>query len=144
MLLKNMEDHRDDFIVIVAGYTAPMGAFIHANPGLESRFNKYFYFDDYDGAQLLEILRSMCAKNGYTLDPSADAYAARTLQALYDHRDENFGNARDVRNLFEKAVARQADRVARLAQPTREELMALTQEDLAAPSEEVGAAEGGA
>ena len=58
-----------------------MGAFIHANPGLESRFNKYFYFDDYDGAQLLEILRSMCAKNGYTLDPSADAYAARTLQA---------------------------------------------------------------
>ena len=144
VLLKNMEDHRDVFIVIVAGYTAPMGAFIHANPGLESRFNKYFYFDDYDGAQLLEILRSMCAKNGYTLDPSADAYAARTLQALYDHRDENFGNARDVRNLFEKAVARQADRVARLAQPTREELMALTQEDLADPSEEAGAAEGGA
>ncbi len=130
VLLKNMEDHRDDLIVIVAGYTELMGRFIHANPGLESRFNKYFYFDDYDAGQLLEILRSMCAKNGYVLDSSAEAYAAKTLQELYDNRDENFGNARDVRNLFEKAVARQADRVAKLSQPTREELMAFTEADL--------------
>ena len=76
VLLKNMEDHRDDFIVIVAGYTDLMGKFIHANPGLESRFNKYFYFDDYDGGQLMEIFRSMCKKNGYTLDDRVEVVLA--------------------------------------------------------------------
>ena len=74
-LLKGMEDHRDNLIVIVAGYTELMDRFIHANPGLESRFNKYFYFEDYDGAQLMEIFRSMCGKNGYTLDDKAAEYA---------------------------------------------------------------------
>lgn len=130
VLLKGMEDHRKDLIVIVAGYTGPMEKFLHSNPGLESRFNKYFFFDDYDGAELLAILRSMCEKNGYTLTPEADAWAAEYLKELYAQRDENFGNARDVRNLFERAVARQADRVALLEAPTREELMALTDADL--------------
>ena len=130
VLLKGMEDHRKDLIVIVAGYTGPMEKFLHSNPGLESRFNKYFFFDDYDGEELLAILRSMCEKNGYTLTPEADAWAAEYLKELYAQRDENFGNARDVRNLFERAVARQADRVAMLEAPTREELMALTDADL--------------
>jgi hypothetical protein len=135
VLLKNMEDHRDDLIVIVAGYTDLMEKFIHSNPGLESRFNKYFLFEDYDGGQLLEIFRSVCKKNGYTLSPEGDAWAKDALQALYDNRDENFGNARDVRNLFEKAVARQSDRVARLEAPTKEELMELLPEDLKDPEE---------
>ena len=129
-LLKGMEDHRDNLIVIVAGYTELMGNFIHANPGLESRFNKYFYFEDYDGAQLMEIFRSMCGKNGYTLDDKAAEYAGTYFKELYEGRDENFGNARDVRNMFERAVARQADRVAALEHPGREELMALTTADL--------------
>ena len=135
VLLKNMEDHRKDLVVIVAGYSQLMEKFIHSTPGLESRFNKYFYFEDYDGAQLFTILQSMCVKNGYVLTPEGEALARRELMALYEDRDENFGNARDVRNLFEQAVARQSDRVARLEAPTREQLMALRPEDLAEPGD---------
>lgn len=135
VLLKNMEDHRKDLVVIVAGYSQLMEKFIHSNPGLESRFNKYFYFEDYDGAQLFTILQSMCVKNGYVLTPEGKALARRELMALYEDRDENFGNARDVRNLFEQAVARQSDRVARLEAPTREQLMELRPEDLAEPGD---------
>jgi len=133
VLLKNMEDHRKDLVVIVAGYSQLMEKFIHSNPGLESRFNKYFYFEDYDGAQLFTILQSMCAKNGYVLTPEGEALARRELMDLYEDRDENFGNARDVRNLFEQAVARQSDRVARLEAPAREQLMELRPEDLTEP-----------
>lgn len=129
-LLKGMEDHRADLIVIVAGYTELMGNFIHANPGLESRFNKYFYFEDYSGGQLMEIFRSMCDRNGYTLSKEAAAYAETYFNELYENRDENFGNARDVRNVFERAVARQSDRLAALDAPGKEELMALAAEDL--------------
>ncbi|NCE64799.1 AAA family ATPase [Pseudoflavonifractor sp. 524-17] len=133
VLLKSMEDHRDDLIVIAAGYTELMGQFIHANPGLESRFNKYFYFDDYNRDQLMEIFLSMCEKNGYTVAEGAKAAAAERFRVLYEERDENFGNARDVRNQFERAVARQADRVAQLEHPSKEDLMTLTPEDLAEP-----------
>ena len=134
VILKNMEDHRKDLIVIVAGYTDRMEQFIHANPGLESRFNKYFFFEDYDGKQLMEIFRSMCKKNGYTLSEEGEQFMEKDLQGLYEERDENFGNARDVRNLFEQAVARQADRVSQLEEPTREQLMELKPEDLEEPA----------
>ncbi|MEG2097417.1 MAG: AAA family ATPase [Pseudoflavonifractor sp.] len=134
-LLKGMEDHRADLIVIVAGYTALMGNFINANPGLESRFNKYFYFDDYKGGELMEIFSSMCKKHGYSLDEQTAEYAKTAFQALYEERDENFGNARDVRNVFERAVSRQSDRVAALEAPTKEDLMALSIADLKDPEE---------
>ena len=129
-ILKAMEDHREELVVIVAGYTGPMEKFLDSNPGLESRFNKYFYFQDYDGPQLAAIFRSMCKKNGYSLDEAADRAAAEAFQVMYDRRDENFGNARDVRNVFENAVARQANRVAAMEAPTREDLMAFTVDDL--------------
>ena len=135
VILKNMEDHRDDLIVIVAGYTNLMEKFIHSNPGLESRFNKYFYFEDYDADQLMEIFRSQCKKNGYTLSKEAEEWATADFKDLYETRDENFGNARDVRNLFEKAVSRQSDRVAQLEAPTKEQLMKLLPEDLKEPEE---------
>jgi hypothetical protein len=130
VLLKNMEDHRDDLIVIVAGYTDLMGDFIHSNPGLESRFNKYFYFEDYNGEQMLQIFQSMCKKNGYTPDAEAEDYAKEFLNELYACRDENFGNARDVRNFFERSVAFQSDRVAGLEQVDKDTLMALAAADL--------------
>ncbi len=130
VILKNMEDHRDDLIVIVAGYTDLMTDFIHSNPGLESRFNKYFYFDDYDGEQMLQIFQSMCKKNGYELDKKALDYAKEFLSEMYACRDENFGNARDVRNFFERSVAAQSDRVAFLEEVTKEALMALDTADL--------------
>lgn len=137
-LLKGMEDHRADLIVIVAGYTELMGKFIGANPGLESRFNKYFYFEDYNGGELFEIFGSMCGKNGYTLSDDGTEYAKTYFDGLYEERDENFGNARDVRNTFERAVARQSNRVAELENPGREDLMSLTAADL---REEDGAEE---
>ena len=133
VLLKNMEDHRKDLIVIVAGYSKPMERFLHSNPGLESRFNKYFYFEDYNGAELFAIFRSMCEKNGYALSPEGAERMKKDLLELYERRDENFGNARDVRNRFEQAVARQSNRVARLEAPTREQLMELLPEDLTEP-----------
>ena len=133
VLLKNMEDHRKDLIVIAAGYSKPMERFLHSNPGLESRFNKYFYFEDYNGAELFAIFRSMCEKNGYALSPEGAERMKKDLLELYEHRDENFGNARDVRNRFEQAVARQSNRVARLEAPTREQLMELLPEDLTEP-----------
>ena len=135
-LLKAMEDHRSDLIVIVAGYPGLMNDFIHANPGLESRFNKYFYFEDYTGEELMQIFSSMCKKNGYTPDADCAAYAADLFCRLYQERDENFGNARDVRNLFESAMARQANRVAALAAPTKEDLMTLTAADLQEDTEQ--------
>ncbi|MCI9403718.1 MAG: AAA family ATPase [Oscillospiraceae bacterium] len=130
VLLKGMEDHRKDLIVIVAGYTDLMTGFIHSNPGLESRFNKYFYFEDYTGEEMLAIFQSVCKKNGYTLDEAAETYAKEFLDEMYACRDENFGNARDVRNFFERSVAFQADRLATLENPDKEALMALTVEDL--------------
>lgn len=136
VLLKNMEDHRDDLIVIVAGYTELMGKFIHSNPGLESRFNKYFYFEDYTAEQLLSILESQCQRNSYCLDDSARDMAQFWLTEAYDNRDENFGNARDVRNLFEQLIARQSDRVATMEAPSKEDLMCITADDFKAATSE--------
>ena len=118
VLLKNMEDHRKDLIVIVAGYAQPMERFLHSNPGLESRFNKYFYFEDYNGEELFSIFQSMCKKNGYTLSQEGEAQMKQDLLELYENRDENFGNARE------------SNRVAQLESPTREQLMELLPEDL--------------
>ena len=124
-----MEDHRDELVVIVAGYSNLMLRFIHSNPGLESRFNKYIYFDDYDGEELLAIFRSVCKKNGYTIAPDLDERLPAFFRDLYENRDANFANARDVRNLFERLVSIQSDRVAQLESPSREDLMTITGED---------------
>lgn len=129
-LLKAMEDHRDDFVVIVAGYASLMPRFIDSNPGLKSRFNKYLFFEDYNGEQLFEIFRGRVARNDYRLDEAAEAAAKEHLQELYEDRDQNFGNARDVRNLFEKIVAAQADRVAGMRDPSDEDISTITLDDL--------------
>ena len=128
-ILKAMEDHRDDLVVIVAGYNGPMGKFINSNPGLQSRFNKYFYFEDYTGEQLMSIFRSQCEKNGYVPDEEAEKYAVELFNELYENRDDNFGNGRDVRNIFEDMVVRQADRVSTMESPTKDDLMAVKKED---------------
>ena len=129
-ILKAMEDHRDDFVVIVAGYASLMPRFIDSNPGLKSRFNKYLYFEDYNGDQLFEIFQGRVKRNDYKLDESAGTAVNDHLQELYEDRDGNFGNARDVRNLFEKIVAAQADRVAGLENPTDDDIRTITVEDL--------------
>ena len=128
-ILKAMEDHRDDLIVIVAGYTGPMTEFLSSNPGLESRFNKYFFFPDYTGEQLLAIFKIQCKKNGYVLTEESEAAAKKLFDELYEERDANFGNGRDVRNRFEDMVVRQSNRVAAMEAPTKDDLMAVLPED---------------
>lgn len=130
-LLKAMEDHREDLIVIVAGYTNLMEEFIHSNPGLESRFNRFIHFPDYTVEEMLGIFDMRCDKSGYVLAENARDLL-KSLLALYSLDTEGFGNARGVRNLFERAVSAQADRLARAEQITREELMLLTAEDIRA------------
>ena len=111
-ILKAMEDHRDDFIVIVAGYTEEMKEFINSNPGLKSRFSKYIEFPDYNKAQLAEIFVGMCEK--YQLKFTKDAIMAVTdeIKRMVDNKDVNFANARAIRNLFERIVTKQANRVS--------------------------------
>ena len=129
-LLKAMEDHRDDLIVIVAGYDGPMEIFLNSNPGLESRFNKYFHFPDYTGEQLYKIFLSQCSKGSYVLSKSAQKKAKAIFNSMYENRNDNFGNGRDVRNFFEDTVVRQSNRVAAMEQPTRDDLMTIMPRDL--------------
>ena len=107
-----------------------MQKFLSSNPGLESRFNKYFYFPDYTGEQLLSIFQAQCRKNSYTLSPEAEEAARAMFDRLYQQRDDNFGNGRDVRNCFEDMIVRQSNRVAAMEAPTKEDLMTVLPEDL--------------
>ncbi len=135
-ILKAMEDHREELVVIAAGYTGPMEKFLDSNPGLESRFNKYIFFPDYTGGELYQIFLSQVERNGYRLDAAAEDFAKTYFDALYADRDENFGNGRDVRNRFEDIVLRHADRVAAMESPSRDDLMLLKQEDFLPPAGE--------
>jgi hypothetical protein len=128
-LLKAMEDHRDELVVVVAGYDEPMKGFLTSNPGLESRFNKYIYFPDYDGEQLMTMFLKQCEKNGYKLTEASEKKSRELFESLYQHRDANFGNGRDVRNRFEDAVVRQSNRVAAMECPTKDDLMTFLPED---------------
>ena len=130
-LLKAMEDHREDLIVIVAGYTELMEEFVHSNPGLESRFNRFLNFPDYTVQEMMDIFDMRCRKSGYELAEDARGLL-RSLLALLSLDVKGFGNARGVRNLFERTVAAQANRLAALPDVTREMLMTLTADDLRA------------
>lgn len=129
-ILKAMEDHRDELVVIVAGYDELMHQFIDSNPGLRSRFSKYFHFPDYDGDELLRILQRFCDTNGYTLAEETLPLLQSGLRDRYARREEHFGNARAVRNLFEQAIHRQADRLAADGDVTDRALAELTPGDI--------------
>ena len=118
-LLKAMEDHRDELVVIVAGYPDLMNGFLNSNPGLRSRFNKFLYFEDYKAEELVEILESMCKKADYRLTPEAKEYA------------------REARNFFERAVANQATRIVALPKVDESVLQILQVEDLQIPKQGV-------
>lgn len=133
-ILKAMEDHREDLVVIVAGYDGLMERFIHSNPGLESRFNRFLHFDDYSLKELLQIFQMRCKKACYTLDPAAEQ-ALRLLLAEENDDPRTFGNGRGVRNLFEKLLVQQANRLSGTETLTRESLMAITPEDVEAVRE---------
>jgi len=129
-LLKFMEDHRDDFIVIVAGYPELMAEFIDSNPGLRSRFNKFINFEDYDDIELLEIFKLMCKHAGYIPTEEAIKYCAEAFEKKYQNRSKNFANAREIRNFFETAMMNQADRLFGRENVTNEELSTLELADV--------------
>ena len=129
-LLKLMEDHRDNLVVIVAGYTEPMGKFIRSNPGLQSRFNKFLHFDDYAPAELTEIFGYFAAQGDYTLHPATERKLHNVFADLYAKRDETFGNARLARNLFEKAINAHANRMVSAGTLDEASLVTLYPEDI--------------
>ncbi len=129
-LLKMMEDHRDNLIVIVAGYTDLMQEFIDSNPGLRSRFNKYICFQDYSGEELYDIFLSMCEKQEYVPNAPGKAYVKELLSNWAESHDDNFANAREVRNYLERSIARQASRIVELDSVSDTQLRTLTKGDL--------------
>jgi Holliday junction resolvasome RuvABC ATP-dependent DNA helicase subunit len=131
-LLKAMEDHRSDLIVIVAGYTDLMDAFLESNPGLRSRFSNFVHFEDYTAEELMEILKRNLTEQDYWLSPDAEIRAMEMLRERVAHKPENFANARDVRNFMEHAISNHASRIVKLTQdtPKKELLGTIEPEDL--------------
>ncbi|MGH9903160.1 MAG: AAA family ATPase, partial [Pyrinomonadaceae bacterium] len=131
-LLKMMEDHRDDLVVIVAGYTGEMDEFLASNPGLRSRFNRHIHFDDYGAAQLVEIFKGFCRKSEFKVTTAAEQSLSAVFSALAATRDETFGNARLARNLFEVAISRQANRIVSLPEINEDVLSTIEAADVPA------------
>jgi len=129
-LLKLMEDHRDDLVVIVAGYTDEMQQFIQTNPGLKSRFTRYIHFDDYSAADLQQIFQRLCEKHEFKLSAQAQTASQQAIAQLWQQRSKNFGNAREVRTFFERAMQLHANRLSMISNPDREALSTLTIEDI--------------
>jgi SpoVK/Ycf46/Vps4 family AAA+-type ATPase len=129
-LLKRMEDNRDRLVVILAGYPRSMEQLLRKNPGLASRFNRTFVFPDYKLTELGEIFGTMCARDHYKLPSTTRARLLLGFRHLLAHRDEQFGNGRLVRNVFERSVRRLANRLASITPLTRELLTTLQPEDI--------------
>lgn len=129
MLVKLMEDYRNDLVVIVAGYTKEMETFLKSNTGLISRFNKFIEFPDYSDKELIEILYGMAEKAGFQIEEETRTAVENYLVTMKKAAKKRFGNARGIRNLFEKMVAAQANRVVGYENPTKEQLSAITLQD---------------
>ena len=127
-ILKAMEDHRDDLVVIVAGYTELMDRFIHSNPGLESRFNRFLEFEDYTTEQMVAIFKMQCKKGCYVLAQGTEELVRDFIAE--ESADDSFGNARGVRNLFEHILVAQNNRLAKLEKVTRDDLMQIMPDDV--------------
>lgn len=129
-LLKAMEDQREDFVVIVAGYSEPMNRFLESNPGLKSRFNKSITFEDYSPNELLDIFELFCKLNDMRLSSDARDYLTQYLSKLSNEKSENFANGREMRNLFEKTFTNQANRLSQYNDISDEELNIIKSEDI--------------
>ena len=127
-ILKAMEDHRDDLVVIVAGYTELMDRFIHSNPGLESRFNRFLMFEDYTPEQMVAIFKMQCKKGCYMLAQGTEELVRDFIAE--ESADDSFGNARGVRNLFEHILVAQNNRLAKMENVTRDDLMQILPDDV--------------
>lgn len=129
-LTKALEDYRDDLIVIVAGYTEPMNKFFESNPGLKSRFNKFIVFSDYDETELFEIFHKMCKENDYIVTEDASIKLKAIMKNAIEQKGNQFSNGRYVRNLFEDITMRQARRIFKMANSSRENLVEIIDDDI--------------
>lgn len=129
-ILKAMEDHRDDLVVIVAGYTEPMEKFINSNPGLKSRFNKYIEFPDYTIDELMDIFDMNCKKYDYVIEDDTKQHVKELISQRKLASNGNFANAREIRNLFEEIITNQASRIAGIEDLKPEDMMKITNDDL--------------
>ncbi|MEO6832801.1 MAG: AAA family ATPase, partial [Chitinophagaceae bacterium] len=129
-LIKRMEDNREKLVVIIAGYTNEMREFIDTNPGFKSRFNRYIEFADYTPDELLSIYKLSCSKLDYTLTKEAEGKLFNLIVHAVDKKDNSFGNGRFVRNILEKTLEKQANRIANISSLTTEILTTITLEDI--------------
>lgn len=129
-LLKAMEDNRDDLIVIVAGYPELMKRFVNSNPGLKSRFNRYIFFEDYTAQELYDIFMLQISKNDYILDTEGKQLAGKIFETMVAEKSEHFGNARNVRNLFENVLVEQANRIVKLENPDEYDVRSIIADDI--------------
>ena len=127
-LVKLMEDHRDEVVVIVAGYAGDMQRFIDSNPGLASRFTRTLIFEDYAADQLTDIVRNLVVEHRYELGPGTRETIIRYFAA--ERREAGFGNGRSARQLFQTLTERHAQRTATLANPTALDLIELLPQDV--------------
>lgn len=138
-LVKRMEDDRDRLVVILAGYADEMEKFIESNPGLRSRFNRYIHFEDYTSNELMQIYKGMVEKYDFNLIPDAEQLVQKHLEKCVASKEKDFGNARYVRNLFERTIKAQAVRLASIPNLDKIDLARITADDfLSAITEEKG------
>jgi len=130
VLLKRMEDDRARLVAVLAGYPDPMDRMLRSNPGLSSRFQRTFDFNDYTTDELVQIFQAMCRKNHYALPESAENKLRSVFQVQVDRRDKHFGNGRLARNIFEQAIRRMANRIVEIAPLTRKLLTTLHADDI--------------
>jgi len=129
-ILKFMEDHRDDLVVIAAGYSEPMASFLDSNPGLKSRFNKYIDFQDYEPGELAEIFVKLARDSEYILDEDTTKHIEYICEELHASKGQNFGNGRTIRNLFEKSLINQSNRLVRDSATLESGISTLSKDDI--------------
>jgi AAA+ superfamily predicted ATPase len=128
-ILKRMDDDRDKFAVIFAGYTGEMQKLIASNVGLESRFSNYFYFSDYNPNELLEMFRQKILRRKFSITQDALDCIGDFFTKLYNEKSDSFGNGRMVRNFYEKIIKAHSNRIALIDNISRDEMITFTLED---------------
>lgn len=133
-LLKMMEDHREDLVVIVAGYKGEMARFIDSNPGLKSRFARSIHFEDYSPTELVEIFKTRCEQHGYLVS-NETLKKVNQLVKKFENQIGELGNGRFVRNIFDRCIANQCNRLAATGTPSKEDLKTFLPSDVPSQSQ---------